>query len=265
MAVTPAPPGFVISQGGDDPSEVEQMNIQNNVSLAARLRKLAFEACVCNGDLQLQRDRFRNGEDASHNSSSPSVGFFGRIIFQKMLILSLGRLIIYIYKLYEDANSVNEYYSSWEVNFLIISACSLAVPPLFYAIYLVGSNLAKDDILDKTEISTKTVNGILLIPWQIKRHLDGLHFAAQRVCEWRRAEPHEEADMNAMQRNAEILEFFEDFYAGFLQIILQIYIYLGTTNFVSSHTVSAKFRKLSACYVGFGNYGLRANVASTRV
>jgi hypothetical protein len=34
----------------------------------------------------------------------------------------------------------------------------------------------------------------------------------------------EKEDIASMQRNAEVLEFFEDFYAGFLQILLQLYI-----------------------------------------
>ncbi|CAG2122532.1 unnamed protein product, partial [Medioppia subpectinata] len=36
----------------------------------------------------------------------------------------------------------------------------------------------------------------------------------------------EQEDIVSMQRNAEVLEFFEDFYAGFLQILLQLYILL---------------------------------------
>ena len=31
-------------------------------------------------------------------------------------------------------------------------------------------------------------------------------------------------NITILQRNAEVLEFFEDFYAGFLQILLQLYI-----------------------------------------
>lgn len=166
------------------------------------------------------------------------------MIFQRMLFLSLVRISIYLFKLYEDGSAVNEYYNSVDLYFCIISVASLLVPPLFYAIYLIGSNLAKDDVLDSAEISTKALNGVLLILWQIKRHLDVLHFTAQRVCQWRSAKSAERNDLNTMARSAEILEFFEDFYAGFLQIILQLYIYLGTIDFVATHTVKANsFRK----------------------
>jgi hypothetical protein len=40
----------------------------------------------------------------------------------------------------------------------------------------------------------------------------------------RAPQSNEKEDIASMQRNAEVLEFFEDFYAGFLQILLQLYI-----------------------------------------
>ena len=56
------------------------------------------------------------------------------------------------------------------------------------------------------------------------RHLDVLHFVSERICMCRSPKPEEQEDIQSMQRNAEVLEFFEDFYAGFLQILLQLYI-----------------------------------------
>ncbi len=41
---------------------------------------------------------------------------------------------------------------------------------------------------------------------------------------YRAPQSNEKEDIASMQRNAEVLEFFEDFYAGFLQILLQLYI-----------------------------------------
>jgi hypothetical protein len=41
---------------------------------------------------------------------------------------------------------------------------------------------------------------------------------------YRTPQSNEKEDIASMQRNAEVLEFFEDFYAGFLQILLQLYI-----------------------------------------
>ncbi|KAI1289178.1 hypothetical protein HDE_08565 [Halotydeus destructor] len=156
------------------------------------------------------------------------LGFFRRAVFQRLLLFSTVKLFVYLYKLYDDCDSTIQFYEKLEVYFFIISVASLIVPPIFYAIYLIGANLAKDDILDGTEIGTKAVNGLLLCPWQIKRHLDVLHFAAQRACMWRTPDQDEEQEQQAMERAADVLEFFEDFYAGFLQIFLQFYIYLGT-------------------------------------
>ncbi|RWS20278.1 hypothetical protein B4U80_07668, partial [Leptotrombidium deliense] len=120
--------------------------------------------------------------------------------------------------------------------------------------------------IDTYDLSTRTVNGLLLIPWQIKRyrvsfkniqivirsnklrttpikitlidcnhrhancidrHLDVLYFSAQRICFWRKPNVDESNDMQQMERSAETLEFFADFYAGFIQILLQLYIIIG--------------------------------------
>ena len=170
--------------------------------------------------------------------------FCGRFVFQKLLALAVIRLSVYLFKLYEDVATTSEYKKAGEVNFLLITAACLIVPPVFYAIFLIGSNLAKDDVLDKSEIGTKTVNGLLLIPWQIKRHLDLLHFAAQRVCEWRAPNGSEEEVVQTLKRNAEILEFFEDLYAGFLQIFLQLYLFFKTFSFDPNRPFDPLFCKL---------------------
>lgn len=164
-----------------------------------------------------------------------------KLMFQKLLLLASARLMIYLFKMFQDCKEVHEHYTNFDTNFFLISLLSLVTPPLFYIVYLIGSNFAKDDILDTAEIGTKTVNGFLLFPWQIKRHLDVLHFAAQRVCQWRSANEEEKDNVEAMKRNAEILEFFEDFYSGFLQILLQLYIYVGTIELVATHTVGANY------------------------
>lgn len=166
-------------------------------------------------------------------SSRVLPSLFRRISFQKLLMMAVVRLSIYMFKLVEDAKSVKEYRGSHDISFMIISAACLIVPPVFYSIYLMGQNLIKDDVIDKRELGTKAVNGLLLMPWQIKRHLDVLHYSAQRVCAWRAPSTQETHELHAMQRNAEILEFFEDLYAGFLQILLQVYLILLTTGVAS--------------------------------
>lgn len=57
----------------------------------------------------------------------------------------------------------------------------------------------------------------------------------------------EENDLVIMKRNANVLEFFQNFYAGFLQILLQTYIFMGHWNGQSLETKPRKFRALSAC------------------
>ena len=92
-----------------------------------------------------------------------------RFLFQRLLFLSLIRLIIYLNKLYQDCNAVNAYYSEHDFYFFIISVISLVSPPVVYSFYLVGDALVKHNQINRKEVSTKTVNGLLLIPWQIKR------------------------------------------------------------------------------------------------
>lgn len=110
-----------------------------------------------------------NSETINQHPKSSSI--FSRLTFQSLLILSVVRLTIYLNKLYQDVDSVTEYLSTKHVYYFLISVASLAAPPIIYAVYLIGANLSKDEEIDKTEVSTKTVNGFLLIPWQIKRYL----------------------------------------------------------------------------------------------
>lgn len=165
---------------------------------------------------------------------------FTRMTFQRLVLFSVTRLSIYLFKLFEDTSAVKDYKTSHDYYFMIISAACLITPPLFYSIFLMGQNLTKDDTLDKNELGTKAVNGLLLIPWQIKRHLDVLHFAAQRVCTWRPPNKQEDEEMVNIKRNAEVLEFFEDIYAGFLQILLQLYLLFGAYNISTTHNIHDK-------------------------
>lgn len=106
--------------------------------------------------------------------------------------------------------------------------------------FLLGANLVKDDVVSKSQISAKTVNGFLLFCWQMKRHLDVLHYTTQRICTFRIPDFSENYTLNNLQRNAEVLEFFENFYAGVIQVLLQIYIFMGTQDFLLTHKVEAK-------------------------
>ncbi|RWS27165.1 hypothetical protein B4U80_07086 [Leptotrombidium deliense] len=197
------------------------------------------------------RNNFSENADEERISKGGQ-GCFIRPIFQIMLVSSLVRLTIYLNKLYQDVNAVSTYYNDQDFYFAVISIAALIFPPLIYIGYLTGESLVKKLDIDAIDLSTRTVNGLLLIPWQIKRnciqhpfkqhqltcflrhaicsdrHLDVLYFSAQRVCFWRKPNVDEKNDMQQMERSAETLEFFEDFYAGFIQIVLQLYIIIGS-------------------------------------
>ena len=63
---------------------------------------------------------------------------FKKIIFQKLMILSIYRLILYINKIYQDVNTTREYFNEQDFYFFIISIITLITPPLVYSIYLIG-------------------------------------------------------------------------------------------------------------------------------
>jgi len=163
-------------------------------------------------------------------SGSKIFKIFGKITFQKLMLLSVYRLILYINKIYQDVNTTKEFYNEQDFYFLLISIIALITPPLVYSIYLIGAKLTKDEVLDRKDIGTDAVQGLLLFCWQIKRHLDLLYFSAQRICDFRKLNEEEENDLIVMRRNANVLEFFQNFYAGFIQILLQTYIFMGHWN-----------------------------------
>lgn len=51
-----------------------------------------------------------------------------------------------------------------------------------------------------------------------------LQFSAQRVCLTRKLTSEELQEKCLLERQAAVLEFFEEFYAGFTQLLLQLYI-----------------------------------------
>lgn len=172
-------------------------------------------------------DQLQGDHPQTKMAEVPLLGlFFSRITFQYSVIFATLRLVIYSFKIFEDWMATEKYYSTSDINFALISAACLAVPPIFYAIYLVGEHLTRSPTVDAKEVGTKMINGFLLFPWQIKRYLDVLHFAAQRVCLWRPPNGEEKMNLQSIQRTSETLEFFEDLYAGFLQILLQTYLFI---------------------------------------
>jgi len=92
-----------------------------------------------------------------------------KFTFLRLLILSLILFVIYLHKLYQDCNAVSTYYYNNDFYFFIISIVSLIAPSILCSFYLVGKSLLKDDEIDQCKLFTEALNGLLLIPWQMKR------------------------------------------------------------------------------------------------
>lgn len=170
------------------------------------------------GHRQLERE-----EEEEEEAAAASTPTCRGCSFPYLLVQALVHLCIYIHKLSQDAYSVSTYYEEQQLYYCAISVLCLFVPSLVYAAYLVA-----DSILDRStpasDICTKLVNGLLLVPWQIKGHVEVLHFAAQRVCSCTSPTKKEMSRLRSLKRETFVLEFFEDFYAGFIQILLQLYL-----------------------------------------
>ena len=94
---------------------------------------------------------------------------WSNLLFQRIFIFSLARLLIYINKVYQDVNAVQTYYGEKSLYFAVISLLSLVSPSLIYAIYQSFEEIIRATNLELKKVTTKFVNGLLLMPWQIKR------------------------------------------------------------------------------------------------
>lgn len=99
------------------------------------------------------------------------MGFWSRTLFQRIFLQSLCRLIIYLNKIYQDFGAVNTYHSEHALYFEIISLLCLILPSMIFAIYQSFAEFIKNENFNAKAIITKFVNGLLLIPWQMKRYL----------------------------------------------------------------------------------------------
>ncbi|GIY88888.1 XK-related protein [Caerostris darwini] len=162
-------------------------------------------------------------ETAGH--TSPGVlALFGRYSFPFLLASSVVKLSIYLNKLYQDSAAVGKYFTDRDINYCIVSAFCLFIPAILYIIYIVGAYVKDQEEAESKEVGTKVVHGLLLVPWQIKGRVEVLQFSAQRVCQKRPLTPDELEEKSHLERQAQALEFFEEFYAGLIQILLQLYI-----------------------------------------
>ena len=95
---------------------------------------------------------------------------WSNLLFQRIFLFSLVRLVIYINKVYQDVGAVETYYGEQSLYFAIISLLSLVSPSLIYAIYRSFEEIIRSSNLELKKVTTKFVNGLLLMPWQIKRY-----------------------------------------------------------------------------------------------
>lgn len=87
-------------------------------------------------------------------------------------------------------------------------------------------------------VGEQIIHGVLYIFWQLKRQVDVVGYLVERACLWRKATPNELRQVEQLRTGSDGLEWFQDFYAAFIAIILQVYT-LGT------HWRSSTSQKLS--------------------
>uniref|UniRef100_A0A2L2YGK8 XK-related protein n=1 Tax=Parasteatoda tepidariorum TaxID=114398 RepID=A0A2L2YGK8_PARTP len=165
----------------------------------------------------------------THNARPPPksdgvLSLFGNYSFPYLLTASVIKLGIYLNKLYQDSSAVGKYYTDKELNYCIVSAFCLFLPALIYIMYIVSAYVKEQEEAEAKEVGTKVVYGCLLVPWQIKGRVEVLQFSAQRICNKRPLTENELEEKSFLERQAAVLEFFEEFYAGLIQMILQLYI-----------------------------------------
>lgn len=148
----------------------------------------------------------------------------GKFSFPWLLTLSVVQLCIYLNKLYQDSAAVGKYFADRDFNYCIVSAACLFAPALVYIIYVVAAYIKDQEEPETKEVGTRVVHGLLLVPWQIKGRVEVLQFSAQRVCQTRSLTSDELEEKCLLERQAAVLEFFEEFYAGLTQLLLQLYI-----------------------------------------
>ncbi|KAG8197991.1 hypothetical protein JTE90_029385 [Oedothorax gibbosus] len=166
-----------------------------------------------------------NKDDKPTAGPTPDIvlSLMGRFSFPFLLISSVYQLFVYLNKLYQDSHAVEQYYAD-RTGYCIVSAACLLLPALMYIIYEVSAYIKDQEEVENKEVGTKVVHGMLLVPWQIKSRLEVMNFSASRVCQRRPLTPDELIEKSSLDRRAAVLEFFEEFYAGLTQLLLQLYI-----------------------------------------
>lgn len=170
----------------------------------------------------------REGSERSNKEDMKPPRCLRRFSFPYWFVASLYEFGVYINKLFQDSYAVHNYHETGDYAYMVISIGALVSPAILYVIYLLGSRFAKLASPKCGDWFTCMINGLLLIPWQIKGRAEVLQFTSQRICAGREPTSEEGEAVKTLNRQASVLEFFEQFYAGFLQLALQLYI-LGLT------------------------------------
>lgn len=71
--------------------------------------------------------------------------------------------------------------------------------------------------------SEQILHGILYIFWQLKRQVDVIGYLVERACLWRKPSNDEIRELELLRTGSDGLEWFQDFYAAFLAILVQVY------------------------------------------
>ena len=159
------------------------------------------------------------------------VNCWAKTVFIGTTIWTLFDIGISLYKTFEDILSPIQYYNDGDIYFFVISLSALIGPSLFYAIYLSIERFSRDeDFLYKIQIPilgrilNPILNGLLIIPWEIWSHLKIFCFSVAKFCSCfsKCSTSDEEESINKLQKRAQFLNFFQSFYSGFSQLILQI-------------------------------------------
>lgn len=110
-----------------------------------------------------------------------------------------------------------------------ITKSNLAIVPINHEQHIEAVSIENlQNLPDKETVSllmgglAQLVHGGLFVFWQLKRQVDLISFLSIRCCFWRAPRQEEQVDVNKLSCFSDGLEFFEDFYAGFLGVLIQV-------------------------------------------
>lgn len=253
---------------------------------------------------------------------------WSKLWFQRLMLLSLIRVLVFIRKLYEDFHATKAYRASGQIGYFIVAALTLFLPTIIFTTYRLcrylqgvlpslrpindvcpypndvkthgtpldqenSSNLGNERINNQDEMdglvtarqtpvppnsgneeefhdsksqleskgaqesaqvvqrlmpatesvqisklgdipdkdttrvvigsSEQILHGVLFIFWQIKRQVDVIGYLVERSCLWRKPSNDEIREIELLRTGSDGLEWFQDFYAAFLAILIQVY------------------------------------------